>query len=384
MKEPRQRAKDFLELVQRGRRGRLKLYLGFAAGVGKTYRMLEEAHALRQRGIDAVMGVVETHGRPATAALMDGLEAVPLKTVSYRGVQVQELDVAAVLERRAEVVLIDEIAHTNAPTSPHRKRYEDVEQLLSAGINVIGALNIQHLESLVGLVHRVTGVKVRETVPDAFLKAADQVVNVDLTVEDLQERLRSGQIYPPDKVAWAQANFFKDENLHSLREVALREVAESLERSTTKQNGASMPAGSLIAHRRVLVCMSSYPPFAAPLLNRGSRMAGRLNTDWFVVYVQTPREAPLVISAETQRRLISNMEQARELGAEFVTLQSYDPVNAIIDFARAHNVGHIIIGRSHQPWWRQVFGRSLPLRLVREGRGFDLHIVSLEAGEGSE
>jgi len=376
---PRRRPEDFLELVQRARRGRLKLYVGFAAGVGKTYRMLEEAHALRQRGVDVVLGFVETHGRAETEALVTGLEVVPRRRVEHRGIAVEEMDLDAILARKPEVAIVDEIAHTNAPGSRHRKRHQDVIELLDAGINVIGAVNIQHLESLNDLVERATGVAVRETVPDAFLKQADQVVNLDLAVEDLLERLKSGKIYASDKIPWALDNFFKSPHLSTLRELALREVAETLERTSEAQNGNEKRASPTLG--RVLVCMSSYPPHGAALLRKGSRMAGRLNTDWFVLYVETPGEAPDRIDAEAQRHLLANIERARELGAEFVRQKSVDPVAAIIDFARSHGVGDILIGQSHQPWWRHLLRRSVPMRLMREAQGFDLHIISLDDRE---
>lgn len=381
MTAARPRPEDFLELVQRARRGRLKLYIGFAAGVGKTYRMLEEAHALRARGVDVVIGFVETHGRAETAALLEGLEAVPRRRIEYRGVTVEELDVDAVLARRPAVAIVDELAHTNAPGGRHRKRWQDVVDLLDAGINVIGAVNIQHLESLNDVVERVTGVVVRETIPDAFLKQADQVVNLDLAVEDLLERLRSGKVYAEDKIPWALENFFQSQHLATLRELALREVAESLERTEEAKRWSKDDRGAVAGFGRVMVCMSSYPPHATTLLRKGSRMAGRLNTDWFVVYVETPDESPERIDAEAQRHLLANIERARELGAEFVRVKGRDPVTAIVDFARSHGVGHIVIGRSHQPWWRQLFWRSVPMRLVREGQGLDIHIVSFEEKE---
>src|SRR5438105_8709982 len=371
----KRRPEDFLELVQKAKRGRLKLYIGFAAGVGKTYRMLEEAHALRKRGVDVVVGFVETHGRADTEVLLDGLEIVPRKRIEYRGVAVQEMDLDAVLARRPQVAIVDEIPHTNVPGSKNRKRYQDVLDLLGAGINVIGALNVQHLESLNDLVEHTTGVTVRETVPDNFLKQADQVVNLDLAVEDLQERMRAGKIYAPDKVPRAIENFFKGQNLVTLRELALREVAESLDRAMAAQE---KPGDHPRRGGRVMVCMSSSPPRAATLLGRGSRMAGRLNTDWFVVYVETPEEAPDRIDSEAQRHLLGNIEKARELGGEGVRLKSADPVSALLDFARSHGVGHIIVGRSHAPLWQRVLGRSVLQRLVDESEGLDLHIVSFE------
>jgi two-component system sensor histidine kinase KdpD len=375
----RPRAEDFLELVQKSKRGRLKLYIGFAAGVGKTYRMLEEAHALKKRGVDVVIGFIETHGRADTAALMQGLEAVPLRQVEYRGVLIEEMSINQVLKRNPEVALVDELAHTNPPGSRNKRRYLDVLELLGAGINVIGAFNVQHLESLNDLVERVTGVVVRETVPDSFLKQADQVVNLDLSVEDLQERLRAGKIYPMDRIPWALEHFFKEQNLAHLRELALREVAESIERAAITRPMPTDGSGAHAATRsRVMVCVSSGSPRTPMLVRRGSRMAGRFNTDWFVVFVETPSEAPNEIDAELQRHLFANIERAKELGAETVRLKGTDPVAAILEFARSHNIGHIVVGRSQRPWWKQIFGRSIPLRLVREAPQFDLHIISLE------
>ncbi len=373
--QPR-RPEDFLELVERAKRGRLKLYVGFAAGVGKTFRMLQEAHELRRRGVDVVVAFVEPHGRAETAALVQGLEVVPRKRTEYRGVVVEEMDLDAVRERRPTVAVVDEIPHTNAPGCLNRKRYQDVLALLDAGINVIGAMNVQHLESLNGLIERATGVAVRETVPDSFLKQADQVVNLDLAVEDLQERLRVGKIYAPEKIPWALENFFKDQNLATLRELALREVAESLDRA-----GVAKGALELKASGRVMVCLASNPPRAKILLSRGSRMAGRLNTDWFVVYVETPQEAPNLIDSEAQRHLLANIDKARELGAEVVRIKSDDPAQALLDFARAHGIAHVIVGRSLQPWWKQVLLGSVLTRLLREGGDFDLHVVASSGEE---
>src|SRR6266568_422016 len=355
-------AQDFLELVERSKRGRLKLYIGFAAGVGKTWRMLEEAHALRRRGIDVVVAFIETHGRAETAALIGDLEVVPRRAVEYRGVVVEEMDLDVVLRRRPAVAIVDEIPHTDVPGSKNRKRFQDVLDLLRAGINVIGALNIQHLESLNELIARNTGVIVRETVPDSFVEQADQVVNLDLAVEDLVERLKGGKIYPQDKIPWALEHFFRDANLATLRELSLREVAESLDRSAAQRSPIGAPAQR--AAGRVMVCLSSNPPHALALLRRGSRMAGRLNTDWYVAYVEAPRH------------LLSNIDKARELGAELVRLKSSDPSAAILDFARSHRVSDVIIGRSDLPRWRRLLRPSVVERLVRDGDGLDLHVVS--------
>jgi two-component system, OmpR family, sensor histidine kinase KdpD len=375
---------DFLELVERGKRGRLKLYIGFAAGVGKTYRMLEEAHALRRRGVDIVVGFVETHGRADTVVKVEGLEVVPRRRIEYRGVEIEEMSLNNILERKPAVVIVDELAHTNVPGSRNHKRYQDVVELIDAGINVIGAFNVQHLESLKDIVERVAGVPIRETIPDSFLKQADQVVNLDLTVEDLQERLHAGKIYAADKVPWALEHFFKDHNLQHLRELALREVAESVERAASARKvtpdapgsaeAAPAPAGS-----RIMVGLSSSSPRGSMLVRKGSRLAGRLNSDWFVVFVETPREAPDQIESEAQRLLLANTDLAREMGAEVVRLKARDPVIALLDFARSHGVGHVVVGRSYQPAWRQWLGLSIPLRLVRQAGGIDVHIVATES-----
>jgi len=376
----RARPEDFLELVERSKGGRLKVYIGSAAGVGKTYRMLHEAHGLKQRGIDVVLGFIETHGRAETAALIEGLEVVPRKKIEYRGVTVEEMDVDAVLARHPQVAIVDEVAHTNAPGSPHRKRFEDIEAILAAGINVICAFNVQHLESLNDLIERVTDVKVRETVPDRFLKKADQVVNLDLSVEDLIDRLKSGKIYAADKIPHALENFFTPEKLRSLRELALREVAESVERAPTLPTGTAKPRR---VSGRVMVCMSSFSPRAAAMLRRGSRFAGRLNTDWFVVYVETPAESPDRIDSAAQRHLLENIEKAKEMGAEVVRLKGKDPVAALLDFARSHNVAYILIGRSRRPRWKRVVGDFVN-RMVEEAEGFDLYVVSTEEEDDSE
>jgi two-component system sensor histidine kinase KdpD len=371
------RPQDFLELVERSRRGRLKIYLGFAAGVGKTYRMLQEAQALKKRGTDVVLGIIETHGRRETEDLMAGLEQVPLRRIEYRGVVIQEMDTDAVIARRPAIALVDEVAHTNAPGLKHRRRYEDVLDLLTAGINVICAFNIQHLESLNDVVLRNTGVKVRETVPDTFLKEGDQIVTLDLTVEDLLDRLAAGQIYAADKIPLAQKNFFRSENLSALRELALREVAESLERTSAPRELGTSPAPKhQEVTQRVMVCLTSNPPRAQELLRRGSRMAGRFNTGWLVVYVQTPGEAPGRIESEAQRHLLANLALAKELGAEVVRLESSHPAAALLACARSHDVAHIVIGRSRSSWWRRLLGLSVMDRLVRDATDMDLHILS--------
>jgi two-component system sensor histidine kinase KdpD len=370
----RARAEDFLELVERARRGRLKVYIGFAAGVGKTYRMLEEAHALQKRGVDVVVGFVETHGRSDTQELVTGLEVVPRRTFEYRGLRVEEMDLDAVLARKPQVALVDEIAHTNVPGSRNAKRYQDVYDLLDAGINVLCAFNIQHLESLKDMVERATEVEIRETVPDTFLKQADQVVNLDLAVEDLLDRLRAGKIYAAEKVSQALSHFFQEDNLSTLRELALREVAESLGRAALGQGPEGMEQ-QRAASERVMVCMASRSPRGSELLRRGARLAGRLNAEWYVVYVETPSEAPDRIDSEAQRQLHQHIEKARELGAEVVRLRGRDPVETVLDFARSHAVGHVLVGRTTSSLWQRLRRHDFMDRMVREADDFDLYIV---------
>jgi two-component system sensor histidine kinase KdpD len=381
----RRRPEDFLELLERAKRGRLKVYIGSVAGVGKTYRMLQEAHALNTRGVDVVLGYIETHGRADTAALTPGLELVPRRVYAYRGVGIEEMDVDAILARRPQICVVDELAHTNVPLCRNRRRYQDVLEILEAGINVLCAFNVQHLESLNDLVERVTGVTVRETIPDSFLETADQVVNIDLTAEDLQDRLRAGKIYPAAKVEWALQHFFKAENLSTLRELALREVAESIDRSAETRARAALDAkqgakSGAQASGRVMVCLPVEATRARILLRRGSRLAGRLNTSWFVVLVETPELAPDQIDAETQRLLYDNVRRAEELGAEVVRLKAKDPVPALIEFARGHRVAHLMLGRSRSGRFQRALGRSTMYRLIEAAEGFDVHICSVDEG----
>lgn len=385
MEAPRKRPEDFLELVERAKRGRLKVYIGSAAGVGKTYQMLEEAHALKKRGVDVVLAFIEPHDRLDTAALIEGLEVVSRTRVDYHGVVVEEMDLDAVLKRHPQVAVVDELAHTNAPFCRNKKRYQDVLELLEAGINVICAFNVQHLESLNEMVKQATHVVVRETVPDSILKRADQVVDIDLAVEDLIDRLKAGKIYAPDKVQWALENFFQPEKLAVLREIALREVAESVDRTFTANATNGDDGRRSVASERVMVCLPTRPPpNGAMLLRQGSRLAGRLNTDWFVVHVETKEEANYRIDATLQRYLLDDEQRARDLGAEVVRLRSDNPVDELLEFARNRGVRHIVVGRSHKPWWRRMLGQSPVFKLVTEADGFDLHIVSLEDREERE
>ena len=366
-------------------RGLLKLYIGSAAGVGKSYRMLQEAHDLRRRGVDVVVGFVETHGRSDTAAVVGDLEVVPRLKIPYRSVELEEMDLDAILRRAPEVALVDELAHTNVPGSRNRKRWEDVLVLLDHGISVLSAMNVQHLESLNDVVERTLGVTVRETVPDWVVTQAEQVVNIDLSAEDLRQRLREGRIYAKEKIPGALANFFTEENLTTLRELALREVASSVDRVRQgilrREAGAAAPA----TVDRIAVAMSSDPPMTRLLLRKASRIAGQLNSDWYCVHVQVPEEAADRIDAAVQRRLVENIQLAQAMGAEFVKIESADVASALTRFAEERGVTLVIVGQSRRGRWHSLLFGSVIDRLMKMRRGIDVLVVSLdERGERVE
>jgi two-component system sensor histidine kinase KdpD len=372
---------DFLTLVKQQERGKLKLYIGSAAGTGKTYRMLQEGNDLRRRGMDVVVGFVETHGRAETQAQVKDLEIVPRKQIEYRGVTLEEMDVDAVVARHPQIAIVDELAHSNVPGVRHRKRWEDVMDLLDEGINVISALNVQHLESLNDVVASTLGVTVRETVPDWVVASADQVINLDISADDLRQRLREGKIYAPDKVDAALRNFFTDENLTTLRELALREVAGAVDRSReaiVRRESGEMPAIAPRTVERIMVAMSSNPPYTAALLRKASRIAGRLNTDWYCVYVQTTGERADRIDSTVQRTLVQNIQLAQSMGAEVVKLEGDDVVEALCRFARKKGVTLIIIGQSRRSWLHHMMRGSVVEQLVSNTDGLDVLVVSFD------
>jgi two-component system sensor histidine kinase KdpD len=374
---PADKALSFLQLIRRSQRGKLKVYLGYGAGVGKTWQMLLEGHRLKQEGIDVVIGLVETHGRAETAKLTEGLAIIPRQQIQYRGITIEEMDLGAVLARRPEVALVDELAHTNAPGGEHAKRYQDVQDLLAAGIHVISTLNVQHLESLYDTVEALVGIKVHERLPDSMLAEADEVVNVDLAPEDLQRRLPQGKIYSLDRVPVALENFFKRTNLDELRELTLRELAAQidLKRRTAPDDEPG------VAPDQVMVCLSSGGPNSAALLRYGSRLAGRLNRNWYAVYVQTPREAPTAIDAKTQRSISETLTLANLLGATVFPYKGEDIVDTILHFAREYRVGHIVIGRPGPlPFWKRLLRRkTLVERLILKAHNFTVVVVDVKA-----
>jgi two-component system sensor histidine kinase KdpD len=372
---------SFLELVRQRERGKLKLYIGSAAGTGKTFRMIGEAHDLRRRGIDVVIGFVETHGRAETEAQLRDMEIVPRRKIAYRGVTLEEMDVDAVIARRPQIAIVDELAHTNVPGAGHRKRWEDVMQLLDEGINVISAVNVQHVESLNDVVASTLGVTVRETVPDWVVASADQVINLDISADDLRQRLREGKIYAADKIDAALRNFFTDENLTTLRELALREVAGAVDRSReeiARRETGELPAASPRTADRVMVAMSSNPPYTAALLRKASRIAGRLNSDWYCVYVQTPEERADRIDSSVQRTLVSNIQLAQTMGAEVVKLEGDDVADALCRFAAKKGVSLLIVGQSKRSRIRHLLKGSVVDRLVHNTQGLDVLVVSFE------
>ncbi|HEX8999628.1 MAG TPA: universal stress protein [Blastocatellia bacterium] len=365
----------FLARLKEGERARLRVYIGAAAGVGKTYQMLEEAHLLKKQGVDVVVAFVETHKRAETEAMIGDLEVVPLRQIEYRGVTLKEMNLEAVIARKPAIAIVDELAHTNVPGSKNHKRYEDVLDLLAAGISVITAVNVQHIESLNDVVARTTSISVRETVPDSFLQRADEVVNVDVSVDTLRTRLRQGKIYGVEKIEQSLNNFFRKGNLSTLRELALRQVAED---QAAKAHDYREREGleQAVIPEKVMVCISSRGN-AKKLLRVGSRIAGRLASDWYAVYVESPREEPGRIDPKDYNRLMENLRFAEGLGAQFVKLKSSRISDALIDFARREGITHVIFGQSARSRLDIVLRGSVINRFLNEVRDASVHVVPL-------
>ena len=360
------------EAERRAGRGRLKIFFGASPGVGKTYAMLEEARAQRREGMDVVVGLVETHGRRETAALLDGMEVLPRRSSEYRGVRLQEFDLDAALARHPGLILVDELAHTNAPGSRHTRRFQDVEELLAAGVSVYTTLNVQHLESLNDVVAQITGVQVRETVPDSILDEADDVELADLSAEDLLTRLKGGKVYVPEQAARALEEFFRKGNLIALRELALRRTAQRVDaqmRGYREEHGIReiWPAAD-----RLLVCIGPNPA-GARLIRAGKRMAASLQCDWLVVSVDLPGQA---VSDSDRAALAQNLHLALELGAQTASLSGHDVATELLAYAREQNVTKIIVGKpTHARWRDKLFGSTLD-SLVRGSGNLEVYVIS--------
>jgi two-component system, OmpR family, sensor histidine kinase KdpD len=364
-----------IELERQQEPAKLRVYLGAAPGVGKTYHMLNDALLKRKSGVDVVVGLVETHGRKETAEQIRDLEIVPLRIIPYRGVELKEMDVDAILARHPDTVVVDELAHTNVPGSKNRKRYEDVTELLDAGINVMTAINIQHLETLNDAVNRSANTVIRETVPDSFIKRADEVVNVDITVEELRSRLREGKIYAPEKVEQSLANFFRKGNLNMLRELSLRATAEQVSsraadyRRTQGLEQAPVPD-------KVMVCLSSRPG-TERLIRVGSRVAGRLATNWYAVYVARPNEDKGHGDPEAFHRIEEFQRMARDLGAQVVVLTDKNVSDALIRFAQQESISHVIFGQPVRSRFDILLRGSVINRFLSEIRDVTVQVVPM-------
>ena len=353
---------QFLNLNPKTAQGKFKIYIGMSAGVGKTYRMLQEAHNLLQNGVNIKVGFVETHGRKETQALIDGLPVIPRREIFYKGKRLEELDVQAVLLLHPEVVIIDELAHTNIPGSKNEKRWQDVLDILDAGIDVISAVNIQHIESINEDVKKITGVEVKERVPDKMLQLADEVVNIDLTADELITRLKAGKIYDHTKVQQALQNFFQPDQILQLRELALKEVAGQVERKVDYQVTAKK---SPFKHERFLACVSSNHEIAQRIIRKTARLASYYNSQWYVLYVQTPKESVDKIPLAAQRHLINNFKNATELGAEVIQKKEDNIAAAIMEMVVEKQITTICIGKPHLNLFQIILRTSVFNQLLK-------------------
>lgn len=336
-----QNVQHFLDLIKKSRRGKFKIYIGMIAGVGKSYRMLTEAHELLAGGVDVQIGYIETHGRPDTEALVTGLPVIPRRKIFYKGKEIEEMDLDAIIRIHPEIVIIDELAHTNAEGSRNEKRWQDVLDLLEEGINVISAVNIQHIESVNEEVHRISGIEVKERIPDSVLEQADEVVNIDLTAEELIIRLKAGKIYRPEKIEHALNNFFTVEHILQLRELALKEVALRVENKVENEVVISNVG---VRHEKFLACISSHEKTPRKIIRKAARLAARYNTKFVALYVQTPKENPDRIPLASQRHLLNHFKLATELGGEVVQIQSADIIGSILKICKERQISTVCMG----------------------------------------
>ncbi|MBK7681816.1 MAG: sensor protein KdpD [Bacteroidia bacterium] len=373
MEETRKSAQDFLDLIQKSRRGKFKIYIGMSAGVGKTYRMLQEAQTLLRNGIDVKIGYIETHNRKETHELLEGLPLIPRRTIFYKGKELEEMDVQAVISLRPEVVIVDELAHTNIEGSKNDKRWQDVKDILDAGINVISAVNIQHIESLNEEVKKITGVEVKERVPDKVIALADEVVNIDLTADELITRLKEGKIYEKEKIETALKNFFKSEHILQLRELALKEVSTQVLRKIETE----IPKNVALRHDRFLACISSNDKTAKAIIRKTARLANYYNSKWVVLYVQTPEENADKIALDKQRHLINNFKLATELGAEIIKKESKNIAKSISEVAEEREITTICIGKPHFNLFTFILATNTFNELLKKLKSLDIDIVIL-------
>src|ERR1700754_3373775 len=371
--EKNDEVKTFIELVKKSRKGKFKIYIGMSAGVGKTYRMLQEARALMKNGIDIKIGFIETHNRVETHALLDGLPVIPRRKLFYKGKELEEMDVQAILNLHPEVVIVDELAHTNIEGSKNEKRWQDVMDILDAGINVISAVNIQHIESLNEEIRNITGVEVAERIPDSVLKEADEVVNIDLTADELVTRLKEGKIYAADKIGIALRNFFQPEKILQLRELALKEVASQVERKIETE----LPRGSHQRNERFLACISSNHETARKVIRKTARMASYYHSRWFLLYVQTPKEDGDKIGLAAQRHLINNFKLATELGAEVIKIKQSNIARGIMEVAAQHSITTICIGKPHLNLYNVIVSTAVFNQLLTKLAASEIDVVIL-------
>lgn len=368
-----QDADKWLDKIKQDHKGKLKIYIGMSAGVGKTYRMLQEAHNLLRNGVNLKVGYVETHGRKETQALMEGLPLIPRRTVFYKGKQLDELDVQAILLLQPDVVIVDELAHTNIPGSKNEKRWQDVLDILDAGIDVISAINIQHIESINEDVKAITGVEVKERVPDKLLQIADEVVNIDLTADELITRLKEGKIYDTAKVQQALQNFFQPEKILQLRELALKEVAGQVERKVDHE----VAGQGTWRHERFLACISSNHEIAQNIIRKTARLASYYNSKWYVLYVQTPKESVDKIPLDLQRHLINNFKNATELGAEVLQVKETNVANAIMKIVEEQQVTTVCIGKPHLNLFQVILRTNVFNQLLKTLSKNDVDLIIL-------
>lgn len=368
-----QNVQHFLELIRQSRRGKFKIYIGMSAGVGKTYRMLQEAQTLLRNGVDVKIGYVETHGRIETEGLLQGLPVLPRRKLFYKGKELDELDVQAVVNLHPEVVVVDELAHTNIEGSKNEKRWQDVMDILDAGINVISAVNIQHIESLNEEIRNITGIEVAERVPDSVLEEADEVVNIDLTADELVTRLKEGKIYAADKIDIALRNFFQPEKILQLRELALKEVASQVERKIEIE----LPRGAHLRNERFLACISSNHETAKKVIRKTARLASYYCSRWWLLYVQTPKEDGDKIGLAAQRHLINNFKLATELGGEVIRLRQSNIAKGIIDTAESHAITTICIGKPHLSLYNVIMSTAVFNQLLNKLAASDIDVVIL-------